>query len=552
MRISIISMIAALISNGAVAAGDALVIGNSQYDAIQTFFGAARMNVAAEALRNKGLDVTEIQDASSDEMRLGFADFLEELEDTDSPVVVLLAGAFVHGTGGAYLLPVGDQDTADAAQVLTRAFPLDAALTVLERYPGRGFLVLGETPLDLELGTFLKPGAGNFDVPTGVTVIRGPATDIVHFATQELTNEDRLVVRSASEYGLEVQGYAPRDHVVLRSDEVVVRDVAPLPKVDPKADEAAWALAQKADDAEGYQTYLDGFEEGAFAAAARQRLKAIKTEPYYAQRRAEEALALGRDARRKIQRDLTILGHDPRGIDGIFGPGSRKAIGQWQGAIGDASTSYLTGTQIGKLAQAAEKRANELEQEAEQRRANQVKADHALWSEVEAQGSEVSIRNYLAQYPDGQHADEARQLLRAIEKQRGGRAAAADQRAWSEARNADTVAALRGYLEARPEGAFAAEAQARIDDLQRLSKEEHIREKALSEEQALGLNPVARKLAEARLEKLNMKPGKVDGVFDKQTRNAIRRYQQAHGLRVSGFLDEQTVVQLLAGTLLGR
>lgn len=552
MRISVISIIAALISNGAFAAGDALVIGNSQYDAIQTFFGAARMNVAAEALRNKGLDVTEIQDASSDEMRLGFADFLEELEDTDSPIIVLLAGAFVHGSGGAYLLPVGDQDVAGAAQVLTRAFPLDAALTVLERYPGRGFLVLGETPVDLELGAFLKSGAGQFDVPTGVTVIRGPATDIVHFATQELTNEDRLVVRSASEYGLEVQGYAPRDHVVLRSNEVVMRDVAPLPKVDPKADEAAWALAQKADDAEGYQTYLDGFAEGAFASAARQRLKAINTEPHYAQRRAEEALALGRDARRKIQRDLTILGYDPRGIDGIFGPGSRKAIGKWQETAGASPTTYLTGGQIATLDQAAEQRASELEQEAEKRRVSQVKADHALWADVTAQGSEASIRNYLAQYPDGQHTGEAKKLLRAIEKQRGGRAAAADQRAWSEARNSDTVASLRGYLEARPEGAFAAEAQARIAELQRLSKEEHIREQALSEEQALGLNPVARKLAEARLAKLKMNPGKVDGVFDQQTRNAIRRYQKAHGLRVSGFLDEQTVVQLLAGTLLGR
>ena len=278
----------------------------------------------------------------------------------------------------------------------------------------------------------------------------------------------------------------------------------------------------------------------------------IKTEPYYAQRRAEEALALGREARRKIQRDLTILGHDPRGIDGIFGPGSRKAIGQWQDTVGEEPSTYLTGQQVDQLATAAGKRAEVLEQEAQERREREGRADRVLWAQAESQGTEQSIRRYLTRYPDGQHADDAHRLLREIEKQRGGRAAAADQRAWNDARNADSVQSLRGYINERPGGAFVAEAEARIEELQRLAAQEHINEAALSEEQALGLNLVARKLAEGRLANLNMKPGKVDGRFDQNTRAAIRRYQRAHDLRVSGFLDEQTVVQLLAGTLLGR
>ena len=35
---------------------------------------------------------------------------------------------------------------------------------------------------------------------------------------------------------------------------------------------------------------------------------------------------LDRDGRRDVQRWLQALGHDPRGIDGMFGPGSRAAI----------------------------------------------------------------------------------------------------------------------------------------------------------------------------------------------------------------------------------
>ena len=40
----------------------------------------------------------------------------------------------------------------------------------------------------------------------------------------------------------------------------------------------------------------------------------------------EQEIGLDRDGRRDVQRWLQALGHDPRGIDGMFGPGSRAAI----------------------------------------------------------------------------------------------------------------------------------------------------------------------------------------------------------------------------------
>jgi peptidoglycan hydrolase-like protein with peptidoglycan-binding domain len=41
----------------------------------------------------------------------------------------------------------------------------------------------------------------------------------------------------------------------------------------------------------------------------------------------------------------------------------------------------------------------------------------------------------------------------------------------------------------------------------------------------------------------------VDGTFDGDTRRALRAYQRDRGLGATGFLDEGTLVRLLADTL---
>ena len=68
-------------------------------------------------------------------------------------------------------------------------------------------------------------------------------------------------------------------------------------------------------------------------------------------------------------------------------------------------------------------------------------------------------------------------------------------------------------------------------------------------EAALNLNPIVRSLVEQRLAHLNLDPGPTDGVFDDNTRRAIRRYQQARNLPATGYLSQQTLVRLLADSL---
>ncbi|SMX38336.1 peptidoglycan-binding domain-containing protein [Maliponia aquimaris] len=540
----------------AQASGDALVIGNSRYSAVQTLFGAQRVGAAAQALYERGFDVALAQDASAEEMRRAFGEFGELLDDDGGPVVIVLTGAFVHSDTGSYLLPVDGAGQVDEIDVLLNGFPLDAALTVLAAYQGRAFLILGETATEPALGSFLSPGLGVLDIPQGVTVLRGPAVDVARYAVRDMARTGRFVRRAAIEYELTVEGYAPPTQVIVRAEDVAPpAGAAEPPLPDPVAsrasDDAAWRLAQQADSADGYRTYLDGFPDGAHVNAARQRLSALDSEPFYAERRAEEALELDRDQRRAIQRALTILGFDTRGIDGVFGNGTRGAIRNWQEAAGLPVSSYLSNDQIARLQVQAARRAAELEDEARRKQEARDREELEFWRRVESRGDEAGFRDYLKTYPDGRFAAEAKAVLKRIDDQRADQAAGQDRRDWAQAAQTNTVGAYRDYLEKWPTGAFRAEADQRIAELQQDAEKVRNALAARDEEQAMNLNFVARQLAEHRLDQLGLNPGKVDGIFDANTRTALRKYQESRGLRVSGYMDEQTVVRLLADSIRG-
>ena len=64
---------------------------------------------------------------------------------------------------------------------------------------------------------------------------------------------------------------------------------------------------------------------------------------------------------------MTLLDYNTRGIDGIFGRGTRAAISSWQTANSTDVTGFLNTDQITRLDAQAERRAAELEAEAERR-----------------------------------------------------------------------------------------------------------------------------------------------------------------------------------------
>ena len=80
---------------------------------------------------------------------------------------------------------------------------------------------------------------------------------------------------------------------------------------------------------------------------------------------AESALNLSRGERRAIQENLTLLGYNTRGVDGIFGRGSRTAIGNWQKDNRFDETGYLPPEQISLIDAQAARRAADIAAEEE-------------------------------------------------------------------------------------------------------------------------------------------------------------------------------------------
>ena len=150
------------------------------------------------------------------------------------------------------------------------------------------------------------------------------------------------------------------------------------------AERLYWDSVKDSNDPAEIQTYLDRYPNGTYAALAQVRLERLKreagskseatapapdataqisagAEPQSTPAQtgtalepeaAEEALGLERDDRRLIQSGLAALGFDPGPLDGLFGPGTRAAIGKWQSSKGMTATGYLGPAAARELAQA--------------------------------------------------------------------------------------------------------------------------------------------------------------------------------------------------------
>lgn len=542
-----ITLIATLVAAPAFAEDAALLVGNTRYVELDQIVGADDVNAGVVALEAAGFDVRSSANATADGLRSALQDFATQAEDAGR-IVVGLSGHFAHDGGRTWFLPVDAPTPSFFA--LGGAVSLESVLQVMSGAPGQSILVLGyDRAEDDAYDRFLREGIGSLDVPQGVTVVVGEPSAANDFLRGLDAPGANIAAVISGNRGLRGQGYLPESLILLPAAETVADgNTSPVsPVIDTAAEQALWDGAQALDTVQAYRNYVARYPDGQFLAEAERLIAEIETEPNRPARLAEEALGLTRDQRRDVQRDLTILNFDPRGIDGIFGAGSRSAILNWQQQSGFSQTSFLTREQINQLDAQAARKSAELEAEAERARQERLRLDSAYWTETGAQGDEAGLRAYLDRYPQGTYASQAKELLTAIEDAKSAAAAAEDTAAWEAASATDTVAAYQGYLAAFPQGALEAEARARIAVLQAPEIAASAGEDRL--EAALGLNTITLRLIEARLEQIGLEPGVVDGVFDDVTRNAIRNFQQDRSIEVSGFLNEQTVAQLLADGL---
>ena len=131
-------------------------------------------------------------------------------------------------------------------------------------------------------------------------------------------------------------------------------------------DRSAFADAQRLDTPSAYQSYLMRYPNGLHKADAEQALRRLlppvmNPDPgrpgVYPPRPGtdpvalEAAIGLSRLEKTEIQRQLTDLGYDTRGADGLWGANTRAAIARWQAANRQPQTGYVTREQLRQIAE---------------------------------------------------------------------------------------------------------------------------------------------------------------------------------------------------------
>ena len=526
----------ALLATGALADNVGLFVGNGDYDTLSDIDDAELTARRASELRDFGFDLTVARDLDSSNGRTTLLGFVEATDRADR-ILVALSGRYVTDGARNWML-YADSGEPRLFDLDRQGISIESMLHLMSERPGQSVLLLGVDPDQRgEAGPFLSNGIAGLEVPENVTVLTGSPQAVARFIEDGLVNRSGdLIEAYRDSRGLQILGYAPRR-----------LDFIPGTASTSPAERDYWAAAANRDTVEAYRAYLQRYPDGLYVEQARAALETLLSDPDREARVAEERLNLSRDSRRVIQRHLTVLGYNTRGVDGIFGGGTRRAIANWQQQNGFAQTSYLTADQITVLGDQATARASELDREAEREAERQRAAEESYWAETGARGNIEGLRAYLERYPEGRFAEEAtRRLARLLTQERDGQETAI-RTAWQETLERNTERAYREFMLRYPDSRYDAEARERIEELRRQrAASEAASNQGQQAEAALGLNGVTRRLIESRLAQLGLEPGAVDGQFDENSRAALRRYQRDRGLTPTGYMDEGTLIRLLA------
>ncbi|MFN8680898.1 peptidoglycan-binding protein [Paracoccus sp. P2] len=572
MRIAAVLLAALVGAAPAWAENRAVIIGNADYRSAPDLAGSDTMALA-KALREAGFTTQQGLDLEARPLRR----LLESLARADADPgarIVALNGRFLHDAEETWFMGT-DADTPGPAAAGGQGVPLSLVMRLMAGGDPGAVLILGTDAQQMPHRPGLENGIGALRPPAGVSVVTGPPEAGAR-ALARLLDGATLAQASAGralsllpEAAGDLRPVPPRKAADALADdrdawaEAAVADtalayrdyLARFPQgiyaADARdrlaqigrapgvrhADRAAWSLAAATDTAAAYATYLKQFPAGPHAGAARKRLAELRpvpparpaSQPASAVA-AEQALSLGPAGRAAVQRHLSRLGLQPGAADGVFGPRTRLAISGWQRANGLAVTGHLTGPQVRMIAEQAEGRATEA-----------AAQDRAFWRQSGASGDAGGLRAYLDRYPQGIHAEAARRQLAGAGT--GQDAPHGDEATWRWARRQGSAAAYETYLERFPSGIHAPAARERLATLRAGV------EAARREEAGLDLTPATRRLIEERLRAAGMQPGPAEGEFTEETRAALRRYQAARNLRVTGYVTRQTISGLLADVL---
>lgn len=406
----IVSLVVAGFALPAFAAGEriALVLGNGAYLHAPELPNPPNDARAITAkLEELGFEVVSGYDLGIDEMRETIRSFASRLTGADV-ALFFYAGHGMQVFGENYLIPV-DANLSDETDLDFSAVKINLVLRQMEREPRVKLIILDacrdnpfEQTLSRSMGKTRSSQAlsrGLAEIDTGGGTLIAFATDPGRVALDGEKNHSpfteallehmdapgldiglvmRRVTRSVKEATNDRQ--SPWVNVSLDGEFYLNPASAPAPSSDapapppvPSFDDrqielALWQSAERSGSRADYEEYLRQYPTGKFAGLARNRLvedeqgdekqvavvdpEQTRTSVDRTESRDEadeRALALSTSDRREIQRRLTLLGYDTRGVDGIFGPGTRRAVGAWQRSRGYATSGYLNRPQYDQL-----------------------------------------------------------------------------------------------------------------------------------------------------------------------------------------------------------
>ncbi|MCH8952961.1 MAG: peptidoglycan-binding protein [Proteobacteria bacterium] len=485
--------LAMLFPGAAPAADIALVIGNHDYQRAPNAKSAAiDAREVAEALVDGGYDVTLGIDLDRREMRRALGRFAAKIASADK-VVIYFSGHALRSDGVTYLAPV-DQRNTTLVRVMMDGVPLDLVLRLARSRPGRSVVFIDAAQLKgFTANAISEPGLGSIDAGNDVLVV------------------------SAAAPGRAVRRREGRRSRFAR--EVVREFLSP----GVRAMDAAHDLRRPAWFTGSVGTRLRLVSRGGGGG----RIGGADTPAGI-----EAALRLDSNQRRGIQESLSLLGHDPRGIDGMFGPGTRTAIRLWQRANNLAETGYLTADQAALL-----------QSQSAGASRGPGSRDSDYWARTGALGNAAGYRDYLERYTDGRHAGEARDTLKRMARAGTNAAARREREVWRQAVSRGRPRDYRDYLQRYPTGIWQPEAERRLAGPAAPAPDDP----ALVES-ALGLTRDDRMSIEQRLDYLGFPPGAPDGFFDASTRWAIEGYQRSRGHDATGYLDRPTLGAIMDET----
>jgi len=499
-------MVSGFAPGAAVAADIALVIGNHNYkqapDAESAEIDAREV---AAALEDGGYDVTLGIDMTRREMRNQLSRFADKIGTADN-VVVYFSGHAIRSDGVTYLAPV-DQQNRSLVQVVLDGLPLDLILRLAQSKPGRAVVFIDAAQFEgFAPNANAEPGLATIEPREGVLIV------------------------SAAAPGRAIRRRDARGSTFAR--DVVAKFLAPR----ACAMDAVRSMSAPAWSTGAVRPGLRLVTRRGARVEAGTGGGSTIGDPVA----VEAALRLSRTQRRDIQENLSLLGHDPRGIDGAFGPGTRTAIRLWQRANNLTESGYLTDEQVALLLRQSREAGSTPTNSASTSR------DDDYWARTGALGTGDGYRAYLGRHSDGQHAVEARDGLKRMARFNTDLAARRELEDWRFAETNDRRADYRDYLDRYPTGIWQPEAQARMGELAGTSTPAPADPAA--EEAAMALTRNDRLSVEQRLNYLGFSPGTQDGFFDNNARRAIEGYQRSRNFQPTGYVDNPTIARLLDET----